>query len=168
MVQLAQSHQYPLKKFSDLQQGAIALSALQDAGFSSERLALIPEELQSTPKLSQTEAAANAGKGAITGTLLGAMAGFLIAVLSLNDPASPDMAPLGQILIFALIASGFGAAGGAAIAGITGGSVNKQATQSADKTDATQNFLLLIDDSTQEEVKKAQEILQRFDRGAMI
>ncbi|MBD1851126.1 hypothetical protein [Leptolyngbya sp. FACHB-711] len=166
MVQLAQSHQYPIKKFSDVQQGATALSALQDAGFSPERLALVPEALQSTPKLSQTEAAANAGKGAIAGTVLGAMAGFLIAALSLHDPASPSMAPFSQILTFTLIASGVGAAGGAAIAAITGGSVNKQAV--ADSTPTEQNFLLLMDGGTQEEVKKAQEILQQIDNNTNV
>jgi hypothetical protein len=173
MVQIAQSHQYPIKKFSDVQQGAAALGALQDAGFPSERLSLVPETLQPTPKLSQTEAAANAGKGAIAGTVLGAMAGFLIAALSLNDPASPSMTPLSQILSFALIASGVGAAGGAAIAAITGSFVNKKAAEvsatagnsdTATETADHQNFLLLIDGATPEEVSKTQEILRQFDQ----
>ncbi|WP_088893953.1 hypothetical protein [Leptolyngbya ohadii] len=165
MVQIAQSHQYPLKKFLDVEQGAAALSALQDAGFSPDRLALVPEALNSTAKVSQTEAASNAGKGAIAGTVLGALAGFLLAALGQHDPASPAIASFPEILSFALLAGGVGAAAGALIASITGSSLKQQTVQS---TEDSQGFLLVVDNTTQEEIQKAQEILQQMDAGAAI
>lgn len=165
MVQIAQSHQFPIKKFTDVQQGASALNALQDAGFSPDRLALVPEAMNSTPQLAQTEAANNAGKGAIAGTVLGALAGFLLAALGQQDSASPAIASFPEILSFALLASGVGAAGGALIAAITGSSVNQRTVE---PTGDSQSFLLVVDNTTQEEIQKAQEILQQMDAGAGI
>lgn len=160
MVQITQSHQYPLQKFTDVQQAADALHRLEEQGFDSERLAIVPESLQSRPPIEKTEAANNAGTGAVAGTVFGAMVGFLLASFSLSDVAAPDMAPLAQILSISLIGSGVGAAGGAAIAAITGGSVTKKAVESATKSEA-ENYLLVVDNTTPEEVQKAQTILQQ-------
>ena len=159
MVQITQSHQYPLQKFTDVQQAADALHLLEDQGFAPDRLSIVPESLQSRPSVQQTEAANNAGTGAVAGTVFGAMVGFLLASFSLSDVAAPDMAPIAQIVSISLIGSGVGAAGGAAIAAITGGSISKKAVESA-TTGEAENYLLVVDNTTPEEIQKAQSILQ--------
>lgn len=163
MVEIVQSHQFPLRKFSDVQQAADALHALEEQGFDAERLAIVPESLQSRPNIQETEAANSAGAGAIVGTVLGVMVGLLLASFNLSSTASLDMAPLAEILSITSLASGVGAAGGAVITAITGGSVNKHAVQSG--AGETENYLLVVDNTTPEEVQKAQNVLQQLKGG---
>ncbi|MBE9178410.1 hypothetical protein IQ268_07385 [Oculatella sp. LEGE 06141] len=148
--------------FDSQQAAEAAQTQLQSAGFSPDHLSLTTQAIDPNPSSNQTQSGRSAGGGAIAGTLLGAMAGLLLSLAGQDFPGltpASFMQPSGFFIGVMLLASGVGAAAGAALGGFSG--LNAPASrQDPDRTRLSHKYLLAIE-GTEPDVHKAEEIVRQ-------
>ncbi|MBW4515731.1 MAG: hypothetical protein KME11_10945 [Timaviella obliquedivisa GSE-PSE-MK23-08B] len=153
MKNFVNPHQNTIAQSLDYQTAQLALSTLQKAGFPSKQFSVIPESLDPNSSINETEAAKNAGVGALTGTVLGGLVGGLIALAGSFSSGS-DLAPL-HLTGLVLAGNGVGALAISILGVFIGINVQKDQT---DPTTAMQ--YVLVADVTPDELKQAQILLQ--------
>jgi len=103
--------------FEDVDRATRALNALRDAGFTPEQVSVVARDTRVTREMADNTdmVAEDAGKGAVVGTVLGGLAGWLVGISAL---AIPGIGPIvGAGIIGATLAgAGIGAAAGGLIA----------------------------------------------------
>jgi hypothetical protein len=157
-MQFAQPYQKSIGLFLDLNTAENALNELLKAGFSEEKLSLIPQTSDPHPPIQDTEAAKSARTGAIAGTIGGAVLGFLLGYISLETFEVDYVHPFAHLLGVALAGSGIGAAYTSIMAALAGANVHKGLVES--KYSNTGSNYLIIAEGTSEEIILAQAILE--------
>jgi hypothetical protein len=145
--------------FPDLPMAEAALRALQEADSSLQNVLIMPQILQPTPSIQDTEAKRSAGGGAIAGSVFGSMAGLLLGMMNVISPDVPHI-DSAQVLIGMILAgAGVGAAGGSLIGALSGLKVPKGAAE-PESAEAT-NYIIVAEQITPDQVIKAKALLQQ-------
>lgn len=147
--------------FPDLATAEAAMKALQEAGFSEDNLILTAQALQPDPAVRASEASRGAGGGALAGTVFGSMAGLLMALMSAVSPGTPPHTDaLSTLVGIIILGAGIGAAAGGLLGALSGGKIPKAATEQFNLDPSNENYVILMEQSTPEEVEKAKQILK--------
>ncbi len=149
--------QHPIGLFSDLKMAESTLNALQEAGFASERIALVPQ----TPPIPATEAKKSGSRGAIAGAVGGGLAGLTLSLTKIMAVGGiPDVTPARNMIGMMLAGSLVGAVGMGLIAAMNGVNVRRE-KDGADAAGLIQDFVLFARDLQPDELKRAREIAQQ-------
>lgn len=147
--------------FPDLVTAEAAMKALQEAGFSEDSLILTAQALQPDPAVRDTEADRGAGGGALAGTVFGSMAALLLGFMSTISPGtSPHTEMISTLLGITFLGAGIGAAAGGLLGALSGSKVSKAASEQFGLDPSTETYVILLEQSTPEEVEKAKQILK--------
>lgn len=159
MTQAIEPNQHRLGEFSEQRAAEIALKALQEAGFSSERVSLLTK----TPTIPATEAKNSGVKGAIVGALTGGLAGLVLNMAKVSAVGGiPDVDPFRNAIGMVLAGSFIGAASIGVIAAMTG--VNVRRGKDEDGVEAAAlipNFVIFAKDLQPDEVSQAKAIVRQ-------
>ncbi len=144
-------------RFPDREAAETAVTVLQQAGFARERFALMAQP----PTIPETKAKDSGVKGAIVGSLLGALVGLTMSYLKLNVVGGTmDVDAITNLVGMSLAGSLVGSAALGVIAAMSG--VNVRQDQSGTEPAATTpDFLLLAKGLSAEQLTQAQETLQQ-------
>lgn len=148
--------------FLTQQAAETAEQALQAAGFSSEQITLTTQAIDPNPTIHESKARVSAGAGAVAGTLFGAIVGLLISVLGRDFPGLTPASfnqPSGFFLGVMLLTSGFGAAAGALLGGLSGVNAPKAGS---DRERLSHKYLLAVQGSDSD-ILRAEGILRQQD-----
>lgn len=156
--QLENGQRQPVGLFDTLKGAESALGALQEAGFSTDQLSLVSQQLNPLPRLEETEASESAKKGAIAGAVLGGLVGFLLGYVSLTAVSAFTVDPTSRLLGMTLAGSGIGAVGSSLMGGLSGATVFKPQIE-PDYIDLEQGYLIVVEGTT-EELQQAEKIIQ--------
>jgi len=110
-------HRTVIGVFADADSATQALNALRDAGLTPEQVSVIARDTRTTQEMAENTdmVAEDAGKGAVVGTVLGGLAGWLVGISAL---AIPGIGPIvGAGIVGSTLA---GASIGAAAGGLIG------------------------------------------------
>jgi uncharacterized membrane protein len=139
-----------------------ALEALREAGFRPEQVSVISRDTATTARLgTDTDMIADeAGRGAMTGTLLGGLAGWLIGLSAFAIPGVGPIVGAG-IIGTTLAGAGLGAAAGGLVGAL--GTHGIPAVEARDYEEALQggHILLAVHATTPTETARVRAILQR-------
>lgn len=158
MQQLITPHQTLIESFPDLATAEAAKSALCQANFPEDRLIISSQALQPGLSVKDTEAGRSAGGGAMAGAVFGSMAGILLGFMSAISPNVPQMDSVQAVVATALLGSGIGAAAGSLMGALSGSAVSKAAVEPENAA----HYVILMEQTTQEEVERAKQVLQPF------
>lgn len=105
-----------LAVFEETDKAIAALNGLRDDGFTADQVSVVARDEATTRAMADNSelVSAEAGKGAVVGTLLGGLAGWLIGLSSLAIPGIGPVIGAG-IIGAALAGAGIGAAAGGLI-----------------------------------------------------
>lgn len=105
-----------LAVFEETDKAIAALNGLRDDGFTADQVSVVARDEATTRAMADNSelVSAEAGKGALVGTLLGGLAGWLIGLSSLAIPGIGPVIGAG-IIGAALAGAGIGAAAGGLI-----------------------------------------------------
>lgn len=105
-----------LAVFDDTAAAIAALNSLRDAAFTADQISVIARDCATTREMADNSelVSEEAGKGAIVGTLMGGLAGWLIGISALAIPGIGPVIGAG-IIGTALAGAGIGAAAGGLI-----------------------------------------------------
>jgi hypothetical protein len=153
MKNFIQPHQNTIAQSLDYSAAQAAIAALQAADFPPEQFSLIPEEIDPNVAVGQTEAAKGAGVGATTGAVFGGLMGGLIAYASMLSAGNPLSTT--HLLGLVLAGSSVGAAAVSILGALTGANVHQ-----GQDTSVPNQYYVLVADVSQDELLKAQKVLQ--------
>jgi hypothetical protein len=157
MTQAIEPTQKRIGEFPDQAAAENALNALQEAGFSKERISIVPK----TPPVPATEAKRSGVRGAIAGALCGGLAGLTLSLMKIGAAGGiPQVDPLRNMLGLFLAGSLIGAVGMGLIGAMTGVNVRKDGV-GAEASALIPNFVLFAKDLLPDELSQAKEIVQR-------
>jgi len=107
--------------FQDLDNATQALNALRDGGFTPEQVSVVARDARATKELAENTdmVSEDAGKGAVVGTVLGGLAGWLVGISALAIPGIGPIVGAG-IIGTTLAGAGIGAAAGGLIGALVG------------------------------------------------
>lgn len=160
MKQFITPHQNLVGAFAELSQAEAGVAALQSAGFSDEHLKVMPQELEFSPPVSETKAAQGAGGGAIAGTVFGTMAGLLLGYANAISPGGVGSNVVQVLTGITLAGAGIGAVGGGLLGALSGVKVRK--APDLDQAEPPQNYLIVAEQATEDEIKQAKALLKSF------
>jgi predicted lipid-binding transport protein (Tim44 family) len=148
----------PIAIFPDRPTAEAAHHALQEAGFSTEQLSVVAQDIAPSPPVEKTEAKQSAKGGAMAGAMFGALAGLLLSVVSTQTLGTAAFGPIDNLIGMVLAGSGIGAIGGSAIAALMGASV--YSGESRMDYINPMRYLVLAE-GTEEELVKAKTVLEQ-------
>lgn len=160
MQQLIAPHQTLLGVFSNLSSAEAAVDALQKTDFPEEKLTIMPQILQPTPAMQDTEVKRSTGGGALAGTVFGSMAGLLLGVMNVVSPNDPQVDAVQVVTGMLLAGAAVGAAGGSLIGMLSGLKVPKGAADP--NSDQATNYVVVAEQVTSDQVIKAKELLKQM------
>lgn len=163
MPQLISPHSTLVGLFPDLATAEAGRKALQEAGFSENKLILTAQALQPDLAVQDTEAQRGAGGGALAGSVFGSMAGLLIGFMSAVSPGDPQIDSISTLAAITFLGAGIGAAGGSLMGALSGSKVSKAASEQFGLNPSDESHVILLEQSTPEEVEKAKQILKPLD-----
>ncbi len=158
MTQAVEPNQYSIATFPNRQLAEQALRALQDAGFTSDRVSLVTQ----TPPVKATEAKKSGIRGAIAGALGGGLAGLILSLTKIDLVGGiPAVDPVRNSMGLFLAGSFVGAIGMGIIGAMTG--VNVREEKSGTEAGALLPiFVLFARDLQPDELNRAKAISQRY------
>lgn len=142
-------------RFANREAAEAAMDVLQEAGFAREQFSLITQ----SPTVPETKAKESGAKGAIVGSLFGALVGLTLSYLKLNVVGGlMDVDAMTNLVGMALAGSLVGAAGLGLVAAMTGVNVRQD---TGAETATAPDFLLLAKGLSAEQLTQVQQALQQ-------
>jgi hypothetical protein len=136
-----------------------ALNALRDAGFVPDQVSVLARDVQATREIAENTdmVAEDAGKGAITGTLLGGLAGWLVGISALAIPGIGPIVGAG-IIGTTLAGAGIGAAAGGLIGALGAHGVPEEDARGYEEEVRQGSVLLTVHARSEAQVEEASAI----------
>lgn len=145
-------HRTVIGVFEDADSATQALNALRDAGFTPEQVSVIARDTRTTRDMAENTdmVAEDAGKGAVVGTVLGGLAGWLVGVSALAIPGIGPIVGAG-IIGSTLAGAGIGAAAGGLIGALSSYGVPEEDARQYEESVRQGSVLLTVhaNDDTQ-------------------
>ncbi len=140
-----------------------ALNELREADFSAEQISVVARDTEATTKIAeQTDLVAEeAGKGALVGTFLGGVAGWLIGISALAIPGIGPVIGAG-IIGTALVGAGIGAAAGGLIGALGVYGIPEEDARGYEEEVRQGGVLLTVHAGSAEQAAQAQTIFERI------
>lgn len=139
-----------------------ALNGLQTAGFTPEQVSVVAKDAGDSRQMADSSdmVAEDAGKGAVTGGILGGLGGFLLGVSAL---AIPGVGPIvgGGILLSTLAGAGIGAAAGGLVGALVGHGVPESDARGYEEHVRQGSVLLTVHATSGEQARKAQALFEQ-------
>lgn len=139
-----------------------ALHALREADFNAEQISVVARDTEATTEITeQTDLVAEeAGKGALVGTFLGGVAGWLLGISALAIPGIGPVLGAG-IIGTALAGAGIGAAAGGLIGALGVYGIPEEDARGYQEKVRQGAVLLTVHASSVEQVTQAQAIFEQ-------
>jgi uncharacterized membrane protein len=139
-----------------------ALNELRDAGFNAEQISVVARDTEMTSEISeQTDLIAEeAGKGALVGTFLGGVAGWLLGISALAIPGIGPVIGAG-IVGTTLVGAGLGAAAGGLIGALGVYGIPEDDARVYEEEVRQGGVLLTVHAESAEQAAQAQVIFER-------
>ncbi len=140
-----------------------ALNELREADFSAEQISVVARDTEATTEIAeQTDLVAEeAGKGALVGTFLGGVAGWLIGISALAIPGIGPVIGAG-IIGTALAGAGIGAAAGGLIGALGVYGIPEEDARGYEEEVRQGGVLLTVHAGSAEQAAQAQTIFERI------
>jgi len=157
-------HRTVIGVFEDVDSATRALNALRDAGFTPEQVSVLARDSRVTREVADNTdmVAEDAGKGAIVGTILGGLAGWLIGISALAIPGIGPVVGAG-IIATTLAGAGLGAAAGGLIGALGSYGVPEEDARAYEESVRQGSVLLTVHATSEAQAQQAQHIFE--DRG---
>jgi uncharacterized membrane protein len=145
--------------FEDADSATQALNALRDAGFTPEQVSVIARDTRTTREMAENTdmVAEDAGKGAVVGTVLGGLAGWLVGISALAIPGIGPIVGAG-IIGTTLAGAGIGAAAGGLIGALGSYGVPEEDARQYEESVRQGSVLLTVHAGTDAQVQQANTI----------
>lgn len=140
-----------------------ALNELREADFSAEQISVVARDTEATTEIAeQTDLVAEeAGKGALVGTFLGGVAGWLIGISALAIPGIGPVIGAG-IIGTALAGAGIGAAAGGLIGALGVYGIPEEDARGYEEEVRQGGVLLTVHAGSAEQAAQAQTIFEQI------
>ena len=149
-----------LAVFGETDKAIAALNGLRDDGFTADQVSVVARDDATTREMADNSEliSEEAGKGAIVGTLLGGLAGWLIGLSSL---ASPGIGPVigAGIIGTALAGAGIGAAAGGLIGALGAYGIPEEDARGYEEEVRQGRVLLTVHAADDRQTRRADTIL---------
>ena len=146
--------------FDDAAHAERALSGLREAGIRPEQVSVVARDAEDRATLAERgEDAEDATGGAITGGMIGGLAGFLIGVSALVIPGIGPIVGSG-IIVSTLAGAGIGAAAGGLVGALTTRGVPDDEAERYQAHVQEGRILLTVHADNDEEARSAQRVLR--------
>ncbi|MEH2069701.1 MAG: general stress protein [Nostoc sp.] len=161
-----QQYKRAIGTFSSRQAAEEALNELKNSGFSMDRVSILAKDTERNEQIAGTqvrdasdnEAKEGAGAGAVTGTVLGGVGGFLVGLGSLVVPGAGPFLAAGTFAT-TLAGAGIGAAAGGVIGALTGLGIPEEEAKSYGDRVSQGDYLVMIE-GFGNEIERAGSILK--------
>ena len=149
--------------FENTDNAIAALNELREADFNAEQISVVARDAEATTEISeQTDLVAEeAGKGALAGTFLGGVAGWLIGISALAIPGIGPVIGAG-IIGTALAGAGIGAAAGGLIGALGAYGIPEEDARGYEEEVRQGGVLLTAHAGNAEQAAQAQMIFDRI------
>lgn len=139
-----------------------ALNGLQTAGFTPEQVSVVAKDAGDSKQMAESSdmVAEDAGKGAVTGGVLGGLGGFLLGISAL---AIPGIGPIvgGGILVSTIAGAGIGAAAGGLVGALVGQGVPESDARGYEDHVRKGSVLLTVHATTGDQARRAQALFEQ-------
>jgi len=145
--------------FEDVDSATQALNALRDAGFTPEQVSVLARDTRTTREMAENTdmVAEDAGKGAVVGTVLGGLAGWLVGISALAIPGIGPVVGAG-IIGTTLAGAGIGAAAGGLIGALGSYGVPEEDARAYEESVRQGSVLLTVHAASENQAQQANTI----------
>jgi uncharacterized membrane protein len=155
--------------FSDSSHAERALNGLRDGGFTPEQVSIIAKESEDTRRIienTEMGTAEAAGSGAVAGTVIGGIAGWLLGISALAIPGIGPIVGAG-IIGTTLAGAGIGAATGGLIGALTAEGIDENDAREYEGHVREGGILLTVHATSDEQASQARQIFERVEGNAV-
>ena len=155
-------HRTVIGVFEDADSATQALNALRDAGVTPEQVSVIARDTRTTQEMAENTdmVAEDAGKGAVVGTVLGGLAGWLVGISALAIPGIGPVVGAG-IIGTTMAGAGIGAAAGGLIGALADAGVPEEDARAYEEHVKGGRILLNVQTTNGTQAQQAREIFDR-------
>ena len=153
--------------FTDTAHAERALNALKDGGFAPDQVSVVAKESADTKRMvenTEMGTAEAAGGGAVAGTVIGGIAGWLLGISALAIPGIGPIVGAG-IIGTTLAGAGIGAAAGGLIGALTAEGIPEEDARGYEESVKAGSILLTVHATSDEQSRQAQEIFNSVKGG---
>jgi len=149
--------------FEDAYRATQALNALRDAGFTPEQVSVVARDTRVTREMADNTdmVAEDAGKGAVVGTVLGGLAGWLVGISALAIPGVGPIVGAG-IIGTTLAGAGIGAATGGLVGALGSYDVPEEDARAYEEWVRQGSVLLTVHATSDAQAQQANSVFGSF------
>lgn len=155
--------------FSDSSHAERALNGLRDGGFTPEQVSVIAKDSEDTRRVvenTEMGTAEAAGSGAVAGTVIGGLAGWLLGISALAIPGIGPIVGAG-IIGTTLAGAGIGAAAGGLIGALTAEGIPEEDAREYEGHVKSGSILLTVHATSDEQATQARQIFEGVEGGTV-
>lgn len=149
--------------FENVDSATQALNALRDDGFTPEQVSVMARDSRTTREMAENTdmVAEDAGKGAVVGTVLGGLAGWLVGISALAIPGIGPVVGAG-IIATTLAGAGIGAAAGGLIGALGSYGVPEDDARLYEESVRQGSVLMTIHADSDTQAQRAHRIFESY------
>lgn len=149
--------------FENVDSATQALNALREDGFTPEQVSVMARDSRTTRELAENTdmVAEDAGKGAVVGTVLGGLAGWLVGISALAIPGIGPVVGAG-IIATTLAGAGIGAAAGGLIGALGSYGVPEEDARLYEESVRQGSVLMSIHADNEVQAQRAHSIFESY------